>query len=107
MRGAFEVSKSLANDVEHAPPTSLIEEVNHDLGDERHPVADTRLLVLPGRCFERPVDEHRAADDILLRDKSKIAAVVADVTIVTHPEVAARRNHQLTILDIGTHLQMP
>src|ERR1700747_439757 len=90
MRSAFEVSKSLAHDGEHAPPTSLIEEVNYDLADERHSLADTCLLVLPPRRFERPVDEHRSPDDILLRNKSKIAAVVADVAVVTHPKVAAR-----------------
>ena len=34
----------LAHDVEHTPPTSLIEEVNYDLSDERHALVERVAL---------------------------------------------------------------
>src|SRR5439155_12576583 len=44
------------------------------------------------RLIERPVNEHRAADDQIARHKSPDAPVGAVVAIVAHHEIAIRRH---------------
>src|ERR1700719_2870239 len=41
---------------------------------------------------ERPVNKQSATNEIFLRDRSPVAAVVAVVTVVAHCEIAVLRN---------------
>jgi hypothetical protein len=46
----------------------------------------------------RPIDEQGTSNHVLSRDEAPIAAVIAHVAVVTHGEVAVRRNHNVIAL---------
>src|SRR5215469_10048977 len=75
--------------VEHSLPPGFVEKVQGYMSVECQPVAQIGSEILICRGFERPVDEQRSADDVLFRDASEIAAVVAHVAVVAHHEVVA------------------
>ncbi len=51
-----------------------------------------------------PVDEERAAEDVLAGNEAPEAAVVAVLAIITHDEVAVGRNADVAVVDIGGKL---
>src|SRR5437588_12929131 len=85
--GAWRQAISL-HDPECAPPTRLIEKVNHHVGDESDPIEKVCLLVLVRGRLERPVNEHGPPNQILARNESPVAAIVADVAVIAHGVVA-------------------
>ena len=91
----------LANQFQSSGPTCFVKEVNDDVGNEAEPIGDRSHLVLIGWRDEGPVDEHGTADDISLGNKSPEAAIVADVAIVSHGEVAVGGDNDVFTLDMG------
>src|SRR5437879_13184403 len=59
------------------PPARLVKEMYNHVCQKANAVAKRCFLVLIARCFKRPVDKHRPANDIFLRHKSPVAAVEA------------------------------
>src|SRR5882672_2360869 len=88
------------HDLERTRPARLVKEVEDHLPEQEVPaLLPTAPQVLVRRRNERPVDEHRPSDYILLRDESPEAAVIADVTIVAHRKVVIRRHNNVFALD--------
>src|SRR6266850_5040648 len=99
--------ESLLNHLQGAVPPRFAEEVGDHVHNELDPVADSVLLILIARGIKRPVYEHWATDDIGSWDESPVAAVFADITIISHAEVRIGRDHDLASLNVRTHGEDP
>jgi hypothetical protein len=97
----------LADDVEGAAPAGAIEDVEDDVADEGDAVAHGGLVGLLGGGVEGPVDEHRAAHDVFLRDEAPVAAVEAFGAVVAHGEDVAGRNDEVVALDVRGEVLTP
>src|SRR5581483_6570038 len=85
---------------EHTGPACLIEEVNDDVEDEADAVADVGLLILIFRGFERPVDEHGAADEVFPGNEAPKTAVPTVFAIIAHTEIAVGGHYNNIPLDV-------
>src|ERR1043165_2007245 len=71
------------------------------------PRCDFFLLVVTFWRVERPIDKHGTSHHIFLRNESPIPAVVTDIAIVTHGEVAVGRNYDVISLYILAQRKLP
>src|SRR5207247_3509805 len=98
---------SSLHDLDRPFPASLVEEMNDDVAEKSHPLPEFPLLILVFARLERPVDKHRAANDILSRNESPISAVKTQVSIVAHSKVAVRGHDKIAVFKVGGHGQCP
>src|SRR5580692_826037 len=82
-------------------PAGLVKEVDHNLAQEKQPVAPACPAILIFRRLKRPVDKHWPSDDVFLGDESPIAAVEAHAAMIAHREIVAGRNHEILPLNIA------
>src|SRR4029077_9212267 len=92
---------------ESAFPPSHVKEMQHHVPEEANPVTHAFLKVLIRRRFKGPVNEHGSADDVVLGNKTPVAAVVADVAMVAHGEVAVGRYDKIAIFNVLRQSQFP
>lgn len=69
--------------MEGAIPARLVEEVDQDVAHEADAFANSLLFDLIGWRFERPVDEHGAADDVFAGNETPEAAVEAFGAVIS------------------------
>src|SRR5262249_49907641 len=62
-------------------------------------------LMIP--ILYRPVNDQRTPDDILLRHKAPIPAVLAVITVIAHHKVISLRDDKLAVFHQLSHLQPP
>src|SRR5207247_9675041 len=98
---------SSLHDLDRPFPASLVEEMNDDVAEKSHPLSEFPLLILVLARLERPVDKHRAANDILSRNESPISAVKTQVSIVAHSKVAVRGHDKIAVFNVVGHGQFP
>src|SRR5579884_3451947 len=82
----------LVHHVEHPGPARLVEEMDDNAEEEPDTIGQRGTQVFSARGFERPIDEHRRADNIFTGHEAPEAAVETDVAIVAHGEDAVRRH---------------
>src|ERR1700744_6130939 len=87
--------QSLLHQVQGAAPARLVEEVDDDMEDKAHAVANGGLVDLVFRGNKRPVNDKRAAHDVFAWHKTPVTAVEAHRAIVAHGEIMARRDDQI------------
>src|ERR1700758_2539494 len=85
-----------------ATPTGLVEEVKGHMREEADALTKVGTAILIRRRVERPVDEHRPADHIFLRDEAPVPAIEADVPVVPHSKIAVFRNDDVLPLNMST-----
>src|SRR5437879_10809482 len=96
------------DDFQRPLPAGLVKEVKNYFTEEKlNPIGPFCLAVLVIRSFKRPVNKHRPPDDIFLGNKSPIAAVQTDATMIAHGEVMVGRNHDVIALNVCWHIDRP
>src|SRR5713101_4254168 len=93
--------------LERARPARLVKEVNDNMRQESQTVSHAAHLILVARSNKRPVNEHRSADYIFPWNESPKAAVIADVAVVAHSEIAAKRHHDVLSLHVLRQRELP
>ena len=88
-------------EMEGALPAGLVEDMDNDVAHESESLTESLLVDLVGGRFERPIDEHGAADDVFARNEAPVAAVEAFGAVVTHGEDPAGRNDEIAVLDVA------
>src|SRR5215469_6384079 len=96
-------AKTSSHHPESPPPPGLIEKVNDHVSQKASAVARRRALILIGRRLERPIYEQGTADHIVAGNKAPISAVVADIAIVTHHEIAVWGHNNVVPLHVLMH----
>src|SRR5579862_1953143 len=69
--------------------------------------AAERRFNLMVKILHRPINDQRTPNDILLRHKAPIPAVLAVVPVVAHHKVMSLRYDELAVFDQLSHLQPP
>src|SRR4029077_2536921 len=92
---SLQVSGGSSDKVERSTPPCLVEEVNHYLAQEQHPVAPVRLPVLIVGRLERPVNEHRPPNDVFFGNESPIPAIETHAPVIAHRIVMIGRNYDV------------
>src|SRR5215469_17200712 len=100
-------AESSTHHPEGSPPASLVKEVNHDFGEEAQTLAEFLLQVLIPWSFKRPVDEHRPSDQVLAGYESPVPAVITDIAVVAHGEIAVRGDHDVIALNVLLQRSFP
>jgi hypothetical protein len=93
--------------VEGSLPARLIEDVKEDVSHEADALADALLIDLVGWCFEGPVDEHGAANDVFARDETPETTVETFGAIVAHGEDLAGGNDEVAVDDVAGQFVSP
>src|SRR5215469_8342108 len=88
-------------------PSCLVEKVQNHFAQEQKPIAPGGLEVLVIRRLKRPIDEHWPANNVLLGNKSPIAAVETDAPMIAHREIMIRRHDNVVPLDVLRHIDRP
>src|SRR5215831_18686724 len=96
-----------SHELERSSPARFIKEVDYDSAQKQEPVAPSRLCVLIVRSLERPIDEHRPANDVLFRNESPVTAVQTYAPMIAHRKVVAGRHHNVISLDVTRQIDRP
>src|SRR2546423_5694283 len=93
--------------VEHSPPAGLGWKVNNYMDNEFGAFPQRGALVLVFRSFERPISEKWPANNIFLWNEAPIAAIKADLPVISHAKVIAFGNDQVITLNMILHNEGP
>jgi hypothetical protein len=97
----------LLDSVEGSLPASVAEEVKSFVKSRFGTLGEGSLVCAGFRHGDRPVDEERAAYDVLSRDEAPVTSVHAVGAVVAHGEVLAGRNDQVSVVNVGGQRQGP
>src|SRR4051812_8494974 len=86
--------------MQRAVPPCAREEMLRQVYEVTDEGAHRRSGKLFGRGTVGPVDDQRFTNDIVTRHESPVPAVERVVTVVTHSEIAIRRNYDLAVLHV-------
>src|SRR5215472_11408665 len=100
MMRAAKRGSALAHHMEHPRPPGLVKEMDHDGEKKLQALGNAGARVFITRLLKRPVEEHWAADYVLVGHKSPVSAIEAHITVVAHTKYTVRRHDQLSILDM-------
>src|SRR5215472_4848801 len=103
---SFVVSK-LIHPMQDSVPAGFVKEMNDHVEPARAAFTPRCALNLIGSRLKRPIDEHRAANDVFSWDEAPIATVKALITIVAHGEVITFRYYQVLSLRACAFEQRP
>src|SRR5271170_4083407 len=91
----------LFDEMKRALPACLVEDVDDDVEHEADAFADALFVDLVGGGLEGPVDEERAAYDVLARNEAPVAAVEALGAVVAHGEDFSGRDYEIAVLNVA------
>src|SRR5262249_3532335 len=74
----------LLHPMKHPAPARFVKEMNDHVQPARAALTPRRPLKVVRSRLERPINEHRAANDVFLWDEAPIAAVKAPRPIIAH-----------------------
>src|SRR5215472_7262538 len=97
---SLDVRGASSHGPERPSPASLIKEMDYHSAQKKKSVAPCGLRVLIVGSLERPINEHRPPDDVLLRNESPVTAVQTYAPVIAHREVVPRRNHDVVSLNV-------
>src|SRR5215469_752567 len=103
---SFVVAK-LIHPMKDPVPAGFVKEMNDHAEPARAAFTPRCPLHLVGSRLERPIHEHRAANDVFSWDEAPIAAVKALLPIIAHGEVITFRYYQFLSLRICAFEQRP
>src|SRR5215472_6820280 len=103
---SFVVSK-LIHPMQDSVPAGFVKEMNDHVEPARAAFTPRCALNLIGSRVKRPIDEHRAANDVFSWDEAPIATVKALIPIVAHAQLTTFRYYQARSLPTCVLPQRP
>jgi len=82
----------LSDNPECPAPTCFGEEIKEDIGKLFQSIRDARLKIFISWRFKRPIDNKGFAQNIIARNKSPKAAVLAVIPVIAHRKILAQGN---------------
>src|SRR5271166_486957 len=104
---SIEIRGASSHKLERTSPARLIKEMQDYLSQKNNPVAPVGLQILIIGSLERPVNEHRPANDVFLGNEAPVAAVEAHTAVVAHGEIVVRRDNDVVALNVAGQIHSP